>query len=395
MNNSKITAAKDGDVLWDRSVRGLHLRCFAKRKVFYVTFRTRDRRRQCRPKIGDLGVITLAQAREHARQLLNEVAAGKDPMMERRTRQLALTFGQLCDRYIDHVKNDPREKKKSAGEDERYIERFLRPRWGRLPAKAVVREDVEKLHASLAGTPYLANRVLSLISRMCSLAERWRIRDEYSNPARLVQRYPERKRRRIMRADEGPAIAAALIQEGARSPRGALAIYLLLWTGARPGEIAAATWDDLHVDVHDIDGVRVERWTIQLAVHKTDGNGDVRVIALPPRVVDLLRDLPRSSGPIVGIGSAMMSQLWRKVRTAAGCSDLRLYDLRRSFASAGLRNGYSLEAIGQALGHTDVSTTRRYAWLADELRAEVAAQSSNTMAAMLAPRALPAPDGGS
>lgn len=397
MNNTEIAAAKPGAVLFDDKVRGLHLRCFGTaekpgKKVFYLIYRDRARRHQRRPKIGTLGDVTLAQARDHARKMLNEVAAGRDPMAERRARQAEITFGQLCDRYLEHVRTDPREKKKSADEDGKLVERFLRPKWGRLPAKDVTREDVEKLHADLAGTPIQANRVLSLISRMCNLGERWRVRDEHTNPARLVQRYVERKRRRIMSRDEAPAIAEALAREGARSPQSVLFIYLLLYTGARPDEIERATWNDIHIDVFEDNGERVERWSLRLMIHKTDDGGDVRTIALPPRVVDLLRDRPRTEGSIVGVGAAAAAKLWRKVRKAAGCHDLRLYDLRRGFASAGLRAGYTLDQIGQTLGHTDAATTRRYAWLADELRAEVAGQSADVIASMMVPKkALPAP----
>lgn len=391
MNNTSIAAAKPGDVLWDRKVKGLHVRCFGTaeepgKKVFYLAFRTKAGK-QCRPKIGNLGTFTLATARDAAREMLEKVAVGRDPMTERRVERKALTMDQLCDRYIEHVRTDPREKKKSAESDAYYIDRFVRPRWRAKAVTAITREDIEDMVNALSGTPTQANRVRALVSRMFNLAERWRVRPEHSNPCRLVGRYVERKRRRIMSRDEAPAIAAQLRAWEARSPNGVLFIYLGLLTGARPDEIARATWNDIRIERIERDGEWHERWAIVHTIHKTDDVLEERVIALPARAVEMLRDRPRTKGPLAGIGYRGAYAVWRQVREAAGCPDLTMYDLfRRTFASAGLRAGYTLDQIGQGLGHTSVATTRGYAWLMDDIRSDLAGGASDVVAGMLAPK---------
>lgn len=378
LNNTAIIAAKPGDILNDDKIRGLHLRCFPKRKVFYLSYRTRDGRHQRRPKVGDLGVVTLAQARTIAKELLEQVAAGRDPMVDRKTRRQALTVDELCDRYLTHIRTDPKDKKKpkSIREDEKLINGRIRGRWGRRSAQDVGREDIETLHKEMASTPFLANRTLSLLSRMFNLAEKWRVRSEHSNPCRLIDKYPERKRKRLMTGDEAPAIAAALAKREKDYPACVLFIYLLILTGARPDEIARAKWSDIKGDV------------LTLTEHKTDGHVEERVIFLPPRAVALLGMMPETTGTITGIKSPRW--LWQEVRKECGCEDLRLYDLRRTFASAALRAGYNLDQIGELLGHTSGTTTKRYAWMIEESRAEAATATSRILDGMLT-KALPGP----
>ena len=379
MNNTAIAAAKAGDILWDDKIKGLHLRCLPKRKSFYLAFRTKGGRHQRRPKLGDLGTITLGQARDLAREMLAEVAAGRDPMDERRGRRAALDFDQLADKYLDYIRTDPKDRKKpkSIREDEKLLDSHLRGRWGRRSVDSLTQDDVEALHKAMAATPYQANRALSLLSRMMNLAEKWHLRPPRSNPCRHVARYPERKRKRLMTGKEAPAIAAELAKREAEYPACVLFIYLLVLTGARPDEIARAKWTDIR------DGA------IVLTEHKTDGHMEERIIFLPPQAVALLERLPRTSGTITGIKSPRW--LWEEVREAAGCPDLRLYDLRRTFASAALRAGYTLDQIGELLGHQSGTTTKRYAWLLEESRAEAATATSRVLDGMLT-KQLPAPE---
>jgi integrase len=178
-----------------------------------------------------------------------------------------------------------------------------------------------------------------------------------------------------MTGNEAPAIAAALAAHAADYPAATLFIYLLILTGARPDEIARAKWSDIR------DGA------IVLTEHKTDGHADERIIFLPPRAVVSLEMMPETRGTLTGIKSPRW--LWEKIRKECGCEDLRLYDLRRTFASAALRAGYSLDQIGELLGHTSGTTTKRYAWLMDESRAEAATATSDVLDGML--KRLPAP----
>ncbi|MFZ5791874.1 MAG: tyrosine-type recombinase/integrase [Pseudomonadota bacterium] len=376
MNNTAIAATKPGDILWDDRVSGLHLRAFPSKKTFYLQYRTKDGRRQRRPKIGDLGTVTLAEARQIAGDMLKAVARGEDPVAERGRRRVALTFNELADRYLKHIRTDPKDRKKpsSIANDELTLKVHLRPRWGRRLAEDITREDVEEMHRAMAKTPYQANRTLALASRMFNLAEAWRTRPERSNPCRLVQRYPERKRRRYMRSIEAPVIADLLAKYEAERSEAVLFIYLLILTGARPDEIARAGRKHL-------DGNR-----LVLLEHKTDRTTAPRVIYLPSRVMTLIEKVGTADS-LTGIKSPR--SLWRKIRREAGCPDLRLYDLRRTFASAALRAGYTLDQIGELLGHTSGTTAKRYAWLLEDLGAEAAEKTADVLTEMMQPKALP------
>lgn len=369
LTNRGISAARPGDVLRDATTPGLHLRCFENSKAFYLYFRTRDGRER-RPKLGDFGVITLDQARRMARKMLGLVAEGRDPVAEQNGARPTLTVADLLDRYLREYAR-AEKKAKSCREDERNINVVLLPKLGALYAAEVRYEHISALHQELKATPYLANRVLALLSKAFNLAERWGIRPNGSNPCRHVARFTERRRKRCMRSDEAPIIAAALARHEQTSPQSVAFIYLLILTGARPDEIRRARWDSL------------EGSTLRLCEHKADRTGEDRVIHLPPAVMRLLERLPRTTGTLTGIVSPR--KLWERIREEAGCPDLRLYDLRRTFASAALKAGYSLPQIGELLGHSSEQTTKGYTYLLDGVAQEAAVKTAGILEAMLAP----------
>lgn len=363
-----VVAMRPGDVLRDTSVPGLHLRCFSNRKSFYLYYRTRDGRER-RPKLGDFGVaLNLEQARRIARKMLGAVAEGRDPVAEQ-GRAESSTVRALGERYLrDHA-----AKKKSAGEDRRQLERYIFPAIGALPIAAVSYVDISGLHGQLRAKPYQANRVLALLSKMFNLAEKWGLRDPFSNPCRHVTRFKERKRKRYLRPEsEAPAIAALLRKYEAGQPRAVAFIRLLLLTGARPDEIrhAKREWIERHAQGG-------------ATLHLPDSKTGPRTVILAPQalaVVDVL-DRPED-GTLTGIKSPR--KLWEKIRKEAGCPDLRLYDTRHHFASVMLRAGYSLAQIGELLGHRSTQTTKRYAHLMDDAAHAAAANAANVLERMMA-----------
>ena len=108
-----------------------------------------------------------------------------------------------------------------------------------------------------------------------------------------------------------------------------------------------------------------------------------RPVYLPPQVMSLLAQLPTPNGTLTGLKSP--KHLWDCIREEAGCPDLRLYDLRHTFASAALRAGYSLEQIGELLGHKNTQTTKRYTHLQDEAAQEAVASTALMLEGMMAP----------
>lgn len=142
---------------------------------------------------------------------------------------------------------------------------------------------------------------------------------------------------------------------------------LLLLTGARRGEIAAARWCDLH-------GAK-----LVLNTHKTDHTGEDRIIHLPKLAMDILAGIPNTGTKERILGIQSPRKLWNSVREKAGCPDLRLHDLRHWFASIAISSGYNLSQIGELLGHRDADTTKRSAHLTDDAAALVAENVAELM----------------
>lgn len=229
---------------------------------------------------------------------------------------------------------------------------------------SVTRADIAKLHHDSRKTPVQANRVLALCSKMFNLAEAWGLRQDGSNPCRHVQRYKEKKRERFLSGDELARVGSSLTKaEETELPSAILAIRLLMFTGCRLSEILTLEWAM----------VDLEGGVLNLVDSKTGS----KLVALPGPAIDLLLEAPRFQGnPYVIFGKKEGAHLvglfhiWERIRADAGLEDVRLHDLRHSFASVAAAANMGLPLIGKLLGHTQAATTARYAHLSmDPLKA--------------------------
>ena len=354
-------AVERDKVIWDTDLPGFGLRCRAGGAKFYVLkYRAGGRARWY--TIGRHGgPWTPATARREARRLLGEVAAGRDPAGLRDAGRRALTVVQLGERFLsDYVPHHC--KLSTAREYRRSVELFITPALGRHAVSDVTRADVARLHHDMRDTPYQANRTLGVLHKMFNLAEMWVLRPDGTNPCRHVQKFKERRRERFLTEDELARLGDALIKaerdEIASAPAIA-ALRLLMFTGARLSEILTLRWDF----------VNETRQCLALPDSKTGP----KILYLNPPALDVLAALPRVEGNpyvIVGYKSgghlADLQKPWRRIRKLADLNDLRIHDLRHSFASIGVAGGLSLPIIGKLLGHSQAATTYRYAHLADD-----------------------------
>ena len=150
--------------------------------------------------------------------------------------------------------------------------------------------------------------------------------------------------------------------DGSIDPYIAAAIRLLIFTGCRLGEILTLEWASVDLD----------KGRLVFEKHKTDQHG-AKIIPLNAPAQELLANLPREEGnPYVIVGDVPGKHLinlqkpWRRIRALAGLDDVRIHDLRHSFASFAVGAGLSLPIIGGLLGHKSVQTTARYAHLAHD-----------------------------
>lgn len=360
LTSGNIRKGKPGDVLRDEKIRGLHLRVFENRASYYLYYRSKGGKER-RPKLGDHPALTFQRAREIARKLLIDVATGLDPVAEREAKRAEPFIGDLCDRYM----SDYGSLKKTGNQDQALIDNIIKPTVGRIKVTALGYTDVSDLHRRMNDTPYRANRMLALLSKMMNLAEKWEYRENHSNPCRHVTRFKEHKRKRYMQPSEAARIATLLNQHKKDNPQSVLFIWLLILTGARKSEIASARWD----------------WLEGNRLNLPDSKTGERTIYLPIQVMGLLKDMPHISDTITGIKDP--KRLWSLIRKSASVPDLRLHDLRHSFASAALAAGLTLSQIGELLGHANTQTTHRYAHLMDETAIESANVTANKIEEMM------------
>ncbi|MEN6625413.1 MAG: site-specific integrase [Candidatus Sumerlaeia bacterium] len=345
---------------WDATLPGFGLRVKPSgRMVYILTYRNKHRRSRWMT-IGQHGTIAPDQARKKATQLLAQAQMGDtDPADERDQVKGSMTMKQLAERYMkDHAKI--RKKPQSIYNDQRFIDKFIIPQMGARKVQEFTRQDIAKFHTSLSDTPYQANRVLTLLSTMFNLSEIWGERPDGSNPCRRVSRFPEKACERYLSPEELKRIGKTLkeIEDEKSEPQVAIdALRLLILTGARKSEILNLKWSE----------VDLKSGLLRLEDSKTGS----KVIYLNLAAIDILKKIKRD--PVWVIPSERrddkpfngLYKIWERVREKAQVPDLRIHDLRHSFASVAAGLGEGLLIIGKLLGHTQASTTQRYAHLAD------------------------------
>ncbi len=349
----------DRDVLeWDDELRGFGVRIKPSGvRSYIIQYRNRFSRSR-RLTIGKHGRLTAEEARKEARLLLSEVDRGGDPAADRVNARHALKFAEFAERYMtDYV---PGKKKPSTLETDRInLQRHILPALGTLPVAAITRADVVRLHQEMKNTPGAANRTLDLLSHMLNVAENWGLRPDGTNPCRHVERYKPVKRERYLSSDELARLGHALTEAestGTERRDAVAAIRLLILTGCRRSEILTLRWE--HVDF--------ESGCLRLPGSKTGA----KIIHLNAPALEVLNGLtPKPSGWVItgakeGAHLVNLKKPWYRIRKKAGLDDVRLHDLRHSFASVGVSGGLSLPVIGALLGHSQPATTARYAHLA-------------------------------
>jgi integrase len=319
----------------------------------YVTKAGRERR----ITIGQFPNWTTVAARQRARELKREIDAGGDPLSDIENVRAAPTMAGLCDRFTaEHL---PRKRTSTAADYRRMLTKYIKPHFGLHTKVEDVRfENIDALHraATRNGGPYVANRCVAVLSKMFSLAVKWRMRPD--NPCKGMERNTESKRVRYLSGEELARLTTALAAHSDKQT--ANIIRFLLLTGCRKGEALAARWEDIDL----AKGV----WSKPAASVKQN-MPHIAPLSAPAR--QLLSEIA-VQGEFVfpGIdGRAHRTSIeggWRSIRRAAGITGLRIHDLRHSFASQLASSGASLPLIGALLGHTNPTTTHRYAHLFDD-----------------------------
>lgn len=347
-------------VLWDDKLTGFGVKLTVRGRKVYI-LKCRDRHgKQRKFTLGVHGAITCEQARKMAQDYLYQISQGIDPHAAY-SKADGCTVAELCDRYYsDYVL--VHKKPNSATSDALYIRKFVKPHMGEKTVKSIARSDVLELHNKLRETPIQANRVVKMLSKMFSIAEEWELREEGTNPTKSIKQYPEKSRERFLTAEEIRRLIAVINEceaDKTVSVHACGLFKLLILTGARLREIMLAKWE----------WVDMQRGTLSLPDSKTGA----KVLYLSSHAMDVLQALPRhDNNPYIIAGREAGKPLnsarkqWLRICERAELQDVRIHDLRHSFASLAVLGGVPLYHVGKALGHKQSSTTERYAHLADD-----------------------------
>ena len=377
-----LPAGKD-TVYWDTDLKGFGVRVYPSGAKVYVA-QSRGPNGSKRVAIGRHGVVATDKARRRAALILARIKAGEAPDSAHAARpDRGPTVAELAERYYrEHVAV---HCKPSTSKVHRYIVRkHILPALGGLRIEALTRRHVSDLHYRLRKTPSTANEAIATLSRMLNRAEAWGVFPAGANPCRHVVRYKQTRHERFLTEEEFRRLGltlAALEAEGRVPLHAVAALRLLMLTGCRCNEILTLRWEDVHPGASEI--------------RLRDSKTGPRVVPLSPAAARVLAELPRSAGnPWVIAGRRPGTRLthiayyWYLVREPAGLEDVRLHDLRHSFASRALALGESLPMIGKLLGHTRMQTTARYAHLARDSVRESAARVAASIGADLVPGAV-------
>lgn len=382
MARKRITAAavdamQPGDVIWDSEVRGFGVRYRARDRSYLVKTRVKGRQRILTIGRHGRGAWGPEGARREAIRLLGLIRDGRDPAAERDVRKAAPKVATFASRFMDEYAAT-HHKPRTRSEAEGLLRRYILPAIGTMLLRDIGKTEVARLHAALRDTPVAANRALALLSSMLAWAERLGERSDGSNPCRFVDHYREKRHERLLGSAELARLGEAMTQAETSGLdwRVVAAVRLLVFTGARVSEILTLRWE----------WIDATRGVARLPDSKTGA----KTLYLPPPALAVLEHLPRlASNPHVLFGDRPGGHLvglakpWQRIRAAAELPDLRLHDLRHTFASSAVAAGDSLFIVGKLLGHRNAATTERYAHLAPDPVQAVAERTAERLQAMM------------
>jgi len=390
--------------VWDAELKGFGLRVRPSgARSYVVVYRPIGEGRKAavrRVTIAAVGKITPDEARKIARKVLGSIAHGVDPAGDRAQERRAATLKDIAELFLaEHV--EAKRKPATATKYRYVVSEFIVPAFGRMKPSDVTRGAVAKLHHDNAERPTIANYIVAVLSAIFTFGQARGLIPDGVNPTRHVERFEEEKRERFLTVAELARLGEALREAetvglpwrrpneaGPKAkhlarpenrlshfdPAAVAAVRLLIFTGCRLREI-------LHLRRSEID---FERGLLFLGDSKT---GKKSVVLNAPALAILQGLDDRGAYVIPGdkpdSPRSDLKRIWAAVTARAGLDGVRLHDLRHTFASYGAGGGLGLPIVGKLLGHTQASTTQRYAHLdADPLRRATDSIGATISAAM-------------
>ena len=303
--------------------------------------------------VGRADEIGTDEARSRARAMLAAIRSdGDEPSSAVAEIPFEVVAEEVFRRYARNWKPSTLEVNRC------YYRNTILPWFGGRSIGRIGERDVRQWFASLHNTPVAADRSAPILSVIMRQAEVYGYRPEGTNPCRGIRRYRRQGRDRFLSDEEYGRLGRVLQQHEAGRPSVVAIIRLLLLTGCRKGEIVSLRWSDYR----------------EGNLYLRDSKTGPRTVWLSTPARRILDELPRSSVWIFPsprtrrhIHASAITPKWHRIREDAGLTDIRLHDLRHSYASVALAEGETVLTIGRLLGHRDPATTLKYTHLTDSM----------------------------
>ena len=334
----------------DGKLRGFGIRVLPSGAKRYF-IHSQHRGRRVWKIVGEAGSIGADEARARAKSLLAAIREGSD---EEAAAPPDIAFETIADevfrRYARNWKPSTLKVNRS------YYHKQILPWFRGRPIGDITAQDVRRWFASLHNTPVAADRSVPVLSVIMRQAEVYGYRPEGTNPCAGIKRYRREGRERFLSAAETRSLAAVLDRFEADRPQQVAIIRLLLLTGCRASEVRTLKWHYRREGKLFLPDSKTGPRTIWLssAAHA--------ILDRVPRTASWMFPSPRTNGPLSHNG---LDETWRRIREEADLRDVRLHDLRHSYASTALQHGETVLTIGRLLGHGHPTTTLKYMHWAD------------------------------
>ena len=359
-----LKARKSAYDVRDRDLKGFGVRVLPSgAKRFFVHSQRHGRR--VWKIVGEVGSISPDEARARAKSLLAAIREGHDVQ----SASLPDTpFETVADEvFWRYARN---WKASTLKVNQGYYRNHILPWFRGHPIGDITARDVRRWFASLHERPAAADRSAPVLSVIMRQAEVYGYRPAGTNPCAGIRRYRRQGRERFLSTAEISRLGEVLARYEADHPQAVAIIRLLLLTGCRKSEIVTLKW----------------RFYREGKLFLPDSKTGPRTVWLSSAAREVLDGLPRKSvwgfpSPRTDscLNAVTVGRIWHCVRTEADLSDVRLHDLRHSYASMALAQGETVLTIGRLLGHRDPATTLKYTHLADSM----VRQAADTVGAVL------------
>lgn len=358
VDETQCPAGKSKIGLYDLACKGLFLEIRPNgRKTYFLRY-IDMRGKQRLIRVADQRDVTLNQARQIADKYRNLIAMGQDPSNNKEALKAIPKLSVFIDeQYLPYIKTYKRSWKDDVG----LINNHINPNFGELYMDELSKQAVVQFinAKKVSHAPGSINRVIVLLRYIYNLAIAWETVRITKNPTKGIPLLKTNTRKeRYLSGQEAKRLIESLQQSD--NPMLQYIVPMLILTGARKNEVLYARWEDFNLEQ------RI--WRIPMSK-----SGKARHVPISDGVLRLLDTMPRKddcpwmfANPKTGKPYKSFFNSWHTARKKVGLSDVRVHDLRHSFASFLVNSGRSLYEVQKILGHSQISTTQRYAHLSND-----------------------------